>query len=80
MNAFFHILRSVAQMAGSVEDGGKFTKTVYSSCCNTELGIFYYTTYENTGLTAISMHNEDLDSAQLMHYPLRVRPSYHFEN
>ena len=70
---FFHILGSVEQQAGCVQVGEKFEKTVYSSCCNTNKGIYYYTTYNNRQITGIDMHSTDLESAELTVYPLEDR-------
>ncbi len=69
---FFHILSSVAQLKGAVElKKGQYETTVYSSCCNTENGIYYYTTYENPQITEVDMHRENLDSEELAVYPLK---------
>ena len=67
---FFHILGSVAQQKGccAVEHGYEYT--IYSSCCNTTKGIYYYTTYENSQISAVDMHRADLDGKQLVSYPL----------
>jgi choloylglycine hydrolase len=48
-----------------------FEITVYSSCCNTDKGIYYYKTYENYSITAVDMHREDLDSNRLICYPMQ---------
>jgi len=71
ISQFFHILGSVAQQRGCAEVApGKFEITIYSSCCNTDKGIYYYTTYENSQVTGVDMHKEDLDSATVVDYPL----------
>lgn len=71
ISQFFHILGSVAQQRGCVHMGeGKYEITIYSSCCNTDKGIYYYTTYENSQITAVDMHREDLDGEKLVNYPL----------
>lgn len=72
ISQFFHILGSVAQQRGCVHvgDEGKFEITIYSSCCNADKGIFYYTTYENSQITGVDMHNEDLEGTALVDYPL----------
>lgn len=68
---FFHILGSVEQQRGCVHMGeGKYEITLYSSCCNTDRGIYYYTTYENRQITAVDMHKEDLEEDRLVTYPL----------
>ena len=71
ISQFFHILGSVAQQRGCVHLGeGQYEITIYSSCCNTDKGIYYYTTYENSQITAVDMHHEDLDGSGLTNYPL----------
>lgn len=72
ISQFFHILGSVAQQRGCVHMGeGKYEITIYSSCCNTDKGIYYYTTYENSQITAVDMHREDLSGTSLTSYPLK---------
>lgn len=71
ISQFFHILGSVDQQRGCCDLGdGKFETTVYTSCCNGDKGIYYYTTYENHQITAVDMWEEDLDGASLRRYPL----------
>lgn len=68
---FFHILGSVAQQRGLTAVGDtEYEFTLYSSCCNTDRGIYYYTTYENRQINAVSMGKENLDGKQLITYPL----------
>ena len=67
---FFHLLSSVRHIRGSVMVDGKPEITVYSSCCNTDRGVYYYTTYENSRITAIDMHRENLNGDALVAYPL----------
>ena len=71
VNQFFHILTSVEQQRGCCSLGdGKYEITLYSSCCNATRGIYYYTTYDNRQITAVDMHNENLDGDVLIRYPL----------
>ncbi len=71
ISQFFHILGSVYQQRGCVHMGeGKYEITIYSSCCNMDKGIYYYTTYENSQITAIDMNKENLDSTNLVNYNL----------
>lgn len=73
ISQFFHILGSVEQQRGCAQVGsGKYEITIYSSCCNTDKGIYYYKTYENSQITSVDMHNEDLDGDKLVVYPLVV--------
>lgn len=71
VNQFFHILGSVNQLRGAVQlRGGKYEYTVYSSCCNTRKGIYYYTTYDNRAITAVDMRKENLDGNELYCYKM----------
>ena len=71
VNQFFHILTAVEQQRGCVSVGDDaFEITVYSSCCNTERGIYYYTTYENRQITAVDMYAENLQGFEVVSYPL----------
>ena len=66
------MLSSVAMPRGSVVmDNGEPEITLYSSCCNTDKGIYYYTTYENSRISAVNMHHAELESNTLSTYPLR---------
>ncbi len=81
VSQFFHILASVEQQRGLVHLGGdKYEITIYSSCCNTDKGIYYYTTYENSRINAVDMYAEDLDSDALVSYELRTGQDIRFEN
>ena len=66
VNQFFHILGAVEQQRGCVKLGENYEITVYSSCCNADKGIYYYSTYENRAITAVNMQKEDLDSKDLI--------------
>lgn len=71
ISQFFHILGAVEQQRGCVHLGnGQYELTVYSSCCNVDKGIYYYTTYENRQITGVDMHKENLDANALISYPL----------
>lgn len=70
ISQFFHILSSVEQQRGCVRVGDKYEVTVYSSCCNTDKGIYYYRTYDNSQISAINMHHENLNTNELVLFPL----------
>ena len=71
VSQFFHILNSVEQIRGCCEVGeGQYEMTLYTSCCNTDKGIYYYTTYGNHQITAVHMHRENLNRDFLIRYPL----------
>ncbi len=71
VSQFFHILGSVDQQRGCCDVGeGKYEITLYTSCCNADRGIYYYTTYENHQISAVDMHREQLDGTELSRYAL----------
>ena len=71
ISQFFHILESVYQQRGCVHMGGdQYEITIYTSCCNLDKGIYYYTTYENNQISGIDMNKENLDSSDLINYNL----------
>lgn len=80
ISQFFHILNAVAQQRGCVKIGEHYEKTIYSSCCNTDKGIYYYTTYENTQITAVNMFHEELDANRLYTFPLQLHQQILAEN
>ncbi len=81
VNQFFHILGSVEQQRGCCEVGdGKYEITIYTSCCNADRGIYYYTTYGNHQITAVSMHHENLDGSRLFRYPLTQSEQIRMQN
>lgn len=81
VSRFFHILSSVEQVKGlnSVRDD-EYEYTVYSSCCNTDKGIYCYITYENRQITAVDMNKEDLDGEEIITFPLVSGQSFFRQN
>lgn len=81
VSQFFHILGSVEQQRGLVRMGEeKYEITIYSSCCNTDKGIYYYKTYENSQITGVDMHKENLDGDSVVTYPLISGQQIHMQN
>lgn len=81
VSQFFNIMGTVFNVRGSVRlADNKYQTTVYTSCCNTDKGIFYYTTYENPQICAIDMHKEKLDANELIIYPLKADLSINYIN
>lgn len=71
VSQFFHILSGVAMPKGCVMTrDGKYEYTRYSSCCNADKGIYYYTTYNNSTVTAVDMHSEDIEGESLYCFAL----------
>ncbi len=78
---FFHILSSVEQQKGCIRlENGKMEYTSYSSCCNTQKGIYYYKTYNNSSLNAVDIHRENLDCEHLISYDVDKNIEIAFQN
>lgn len=81
VSQFFHILGSVEQTRGCCIVGDdKYEITVYTSCCNADKGIYYYTTYDNKTPSAVDLFAEDLSGATLYRYPLVRQPTVVYQN
>ena len=80
ISQFFNILGTVSQVRGTVKIDDKFVKTVYTSCCNTDKGVYYYKTYNNSQITAVNMHGETLDRSGLIIYNLINEQQINFVN
>ena len=81
VSQFFHILNSVDQQRGCCEVAeGKYEITLYTSCCNLNKGIYYYTTYENHQISAVDMHVENLDATELIRYTPITGEQIHWQN
>lgn len=81
VSQFFHILGSVDQQRGCCNVGDdKYEITIYTSCCNADKGIYYYTTYENHQITGVDMHRENLDGNVLAKYPLILGEQIKIQN
>ena len=71
VSQFFHILGAVEQQRGCARmPDGSYEITAYTSCINLDKGIYYYTTYENRGISAVDMHRCDLEGEGVYLYPL----------
>lgn len=81
VSQFFHILNAVDQQRGCCElEDGKYEITIYTSCCNTDKGIYYYTTYDNHQITAVELYREDLEGSVPVRYPLITEPEIKIQN
>ncbi len=71
VSQFFHLLSFVHVPRGiCITERDTLFATVYSACINADRGIYYYTTYDNSQITAVDMHRCALDSSELYRYPL----------
>ena len=78
---FFRMMETVSQTRGCcLLENGKYEITLYTSCCDADAGIYYYTTYDNHRITAVDMHHEPLDSTRLVSYPLVTTQDIKYQN
>ena len=81
VSQFFHVLDTVTQTRGCCEVAeGEYEMTIYTSCCNADKGIYYYTTYDNRQISALDMHRENLDGSTLIRYPLTHGEQIYMKN
>lgn len=81
VSQFFHILGSVDQQRGcDYVENDKLEITIYTSCCNADKGIYYYTTYDNHQISAVDMHKVDLESSNLIRYSTIKSENINYQN
>lgn len=82
VSQFFHILASVEQQNGCtfIADPDLYEYTIYTSCYSTRRGILYYRTYNNSQIAAVDLNHEDLNSTDLISYPLINEEQFKFVN
>lgn len=80
VSQFFHILGAVEQQNGCCVTQSGLEKTIYSNCYNTDMGICYFRSYENSDIYAVDMHRENLDSEQIIPFPMYKKQHFHFLN
>ncbi len=81
VNQFFHIMGTVEQPCGSgITENGGYERSVYTSCCCADSGVYYYTTYANHCVCAVDMRAENLEGESLIRYPHLSRENIVFQN
>lgn len=65
VNQFLRMLSLVSVPEGCMTKNGKAHYTRYSSCCNTDKGVYYYIRCENYKVNRIDIREYDLDSDRL---------------
>ena len=80
MGQFFHILGGVAHPRGCAHLPHGYEITVYTSCCNADTGVYYYTTYGNQQICAVDMHKVDLDGGEVVSYELKKQQGICYQN
>ncbi len=72
--------REVAAAENPARADDRYDYTIYTACCNTDKGIYYYRTYDNSQITAVDLHREDLLSDKLAIYPMRKGVNMRYDN
>ena len=80
VNLLFHLFQSVAVPCLDLVDNHPKMITQYTSCCDLDRKIYYYTTYENSTIHAVDLHREDLNNRHLISYPLLKKGQIHLQN
>ncbi len=81
VSQLFHIPHSVDRRRGCCDLGnGQYEITIYTSCCNADKGIYYYTAYNNHQITAVDIHKENLNGDKLIRYPLIKEEQINMQN
>lgn len=81
ISQFFHIIGSVEQQKGCSDLGDdKYETTIYTSCMDTNNGIYYYTTYNNHQISGVSMFNANLDADELIAFDLLKNENINMQN
>ena len=60
--------------------GEGYEITNYTSCCNTDKGIYYYTTYNNSTINAVDMNKENLNGDRLIVYDIIEAKKFNIQN
>lgn len=68
---FFHVMDTVSQPLGcALTEDGRPISTVYTSCADTERGVYYFTTYANRRIRTLNLSHADINSATLTVVPI----------
>ncbi|GEM05338.1 choloylglycine hydrolase [Halolactibacillus miurensis] len=77
----FHMLDRIKMVKGTVIlPNDRLDLTTYSTVMALDTGMYYYKTYNNSQISAVSLDQEDLDQDQLIHYDLIQQQHIHYVN
>ncbi len=80
ISQFFHILEGVSMIRGTVRTPeNQCDMTTYSCCIHMEKGIYYYRTYENSQISAVSMEKAGKDGNTPKIFSLLQSPQIHWQ-
>lgn len=78
---YFHCLHAVEQQKNLDEVAPQtFEYTIYSDGINLSTGTLYYTHYDNNRINAVSMRRTNLNSTELISYPMAEKQSINYQN
>ncbi|RKI48015.1 linear amide C-N hydrolase [Clostridium paraputrificum] len=80
ISQFFHMLNNVAMPKGAVISDNLDDITLYTSCMCQQKGIYYYTTYNNNGISAVDMNKEDLDAKEIKRFEYLDKLNIKYQN
>ena len=81
ISQFFHILDSVSMIKGSViTKENNYDMTTYSSCMNASKGIYYFKTYYNNQINAVSLNEKNKNEENLEIYELPKNQNIQYLN
>lgn len=81
VSQFFHILDTVLVVKGTtMTKDKKWNVTTYTCCMNVDKGIYYYKTYDNNQITAISMNEYNKNSPCITVYDLVTKQQINYIN
>ena len=81
ISQFFHILDSVLMIKGSViTKENLYDMTTYSSCINASKGIYYFKTYYNNQINAVSLNEKNKNGDKLEIYELPKKQHIQYLN
>ena len=81
VSAAFHIFSSVeCQLGCTALPDGSLNKTIYTSCMNADKGIYYYTTYENQTISAVTLQGDALFGKKLTRFSMLGKQYINHQN
>jgi choloylglycine hydrolase len=80
VSQFFHVISSVEQIRGADRTKDGFEITHYTSCCDMDSGVYYFTTYKNRTISAVDMKKADIDGKSLITFSIATHESVRWLN
>lgn len=80
ISQFQHMLNNVAMPRGAVINEGSDDITIYTSCMCLQTGVYYYSTYNNLGMSAVDMNKEDLNGDKVKRFEYIDKMSILYQN